>query len=292
MVNKKVELNKLAAIEYHGADGVTQHCLDAIVRLIQFGDQFDKAWLLSGEADQWNCRHHAFILSINYGDLVAIKPGFSSGYGGEGPGGLSKALQLLNRHKVEIEEHEIKPEVMERLIYGALLSSDIEAIQTSRPIRPNRFSDYIFFDSDRREIYSEQNLNFLFPPVVPLSIIDTRILDLALSLEEHPDASLFTGYKRLEGLVRGRHIELAGLSAAKLFSKAYQGDNALLEWPNVEKSEAEGRASLFIGVFKSYRNKRAHHEEDTDLKSAVREFLLLNELFLLESTTRVRPEDS
>lgn len=292
MVNKKVELNKLAAIEYHGADGVTQHCLDAIVRLIQFGDRIERAWLLSGEADQWNCRHHAFILSINYGDLVAIKPGFSSGYGGEGPGGLSKALQLLNRHKVEIEEHEIKPEVMERLIYGALLSSDIEAIQTSRPIRPNRFSDYIFFDSDRREIYSEQNLNFLFPPVVPLSIIDTRILDLAMRLEEHPDASLFTGYKRLEGLVRGRHIELAGLSAAKLFSKAYQGDNALLEWPNVEKSEAEGRASLFIGVFKSYRNKRAHHEQDTDLKSAVREFLLLNELFLLESTTRVRSEDS
>lgn len=292
MVNKKVELSKLAAIEYHGADGVTQHCLDAIVRLIQFGDRIEKAWLLSGESEQWNCRHHAFILSINYGDLVAIKPGFSSGYGGEGPGGLSKALQLLNRHKVEIEEHEIKPEMMERLSYGALLSSDIEAIQTSRPIRPNRFSDYIFFDSDRRKIYSEQNLNFLFPPVVPLSIIDTRILDLALSLEEHPDASLLTGYKRLEGLVRGRHIELAGLSAAKLFSKAYQGDNALLEWPNVEKPEAEGRASLFIGVFKSYRNKRVHHEEDTDLKSAIREFLLLNELFLLESTTRLRPEDS
>lgn len=96
----------------------------------------------------------------------------------------------------------------------------------------------------------------------------------------------------VEGLVRGRHIELAGLSAAKLFSKAYQGENALLEWPDVEKSEAEGRASLFIGVFKSYRNKRAHHEEDTDLKSAVREFLLLNELFLLESTTKLRPEDS
>lgn len=288
MVNKKVELNKLAAIEYHGADGVTQYCLDAIVRLIQFGDRIEKAWLLSGDADQWHCRHHAFILSINYGDLVAIKPGFSSGYGGEGPGGLSQALQLLVRHNVEIEEHEIQPEVMERLAYGALLNSDIEAIRTSRPIRPNRYFDYILFDSDRRKIYSEQNLNFLFPPVVPLSIIDTRILDLALSLEEHPDASLFTGYKRLEGLVRRRHIELAGLSAAKLFSKAYQGENALLEWLNVEKSEAEGRASLFIGVFKSYRNKRAHHEQEYNLCSAVREFLLLNELYLLENQSSVK----
>lgn len=92
--------------------------------------------------------------------------------------------------------------------------------------------------------------------------------------------------------MRDKHPDLMGLSAARLFSTAYQGENALLEWPDVEKSEAEGRASLFIGVFKSYRNKRAHHEQDTDLKCAVREFLLLNELFLLESTTKLRPEDS
>lgn len=88
--------------------------------------------------------------------------------------------------------------------------------------------------------------------------------------------------------MRDKHPNLKGLSAAKLFSTAYQGENALLEWPDVEKSEAEGRASLFIGIFKSYRNKRAHHEDNTDLKSAVREFLLLNELFLLESTARLR----
>lgn len=285
---KKVELNKLAAIEYHGADGVTQHCLDAIVRLIQFGDRIEKAWLLSGGSEQWNCRHHAFILSINYGDLVAIKPGFSSGYGGEGPGGLSKALQLLNRQKVEIEEHEIKPEVMERLTYGALLSSDIEAIQTSRPIRPNRFSDYILFDSDRRKIYSEQNLNFLFPPIVPFSIIDTRILDLALSLEECPDASLFSAYRRLEGLVRNKSDELNGMSGAKLFAKAFQSDSSVLRWSDADKSESEGRAALFIGAYKAYRNTRAHHEQNTAPESAVREFLLLNELFLLESEAKNR----
>ncbi|MEX1201420.1 MAG: TIGR02391 family protein [Methylophaga sp.] len=286
---KKVELNKLAAIEYHGADGVTQHCLDAIVRLIQFGDRIEKAWLLSGEADQWNCRHHAFILSINYGDLVAIKSGFASGYGGEGPGGLSKALQLLIRHKAEIEEHEIKPAVMERLTYGALLSSDIDFIKSSRPIRPNRFRDYIFHNDERTtEVFRDRDLNYLFPPVVPLATLDARIMDLALNLEEHPDASLLSGYRRLEGLVRNKHPELAGLSAAKLFSKAYQSDNALLEWADVEKSEADGRASLFIGVFKSYRNKRAHHEQKNDLKNAVREFILLNELFLLESTSIVR----
>jgi len=292
-VIKKVELNKLAAIEYHGADGVTQHCLDAIVRLIQFGDRIEKAWLLSGEADQLNCRHHAFILSINYGDLVAIKPGFSSGYGGEGPGGLSKALQLLMRHKAEIEEHEIKTEVMERLVYGALISSDIDSIKSSRPIRPHRFHDYIFHNVERAtKVYRDKDLNCLFPPVVPLAILDTRILDLALNLEEHPDASLLSGYRRLEGLVRDKHPELAEFSAAKLFSKAYQGENALLEWPEVDKSEAEGRASLFIGVFKSYRNKRAHHEQENNLKNAVREFLMLNELFLLESGTRVRSENA
>jgi len=284
VLKPKIEISKLADVEYHGSNGITQHCLDAIARLIQFGDRIEKSWLLSGPADQWNCRTHGLILTINNGQLVVIGSGFSSGYGGEGCKGLSKALQLLMRHKAEVVELEIKADVMNRLEHQCLLQSDIESIESSKPVRPNRYYDYILFDSERgKDFFGDKDLNNLFPPVIPLAIIDTRILDLALGFEEQPDLSLLSGYRRLEGLVREKHEKLKGLSAAKLFAKAYQGENAILEWPDIDKSETEGRASLFIGVFKTYRNKRSHHEQSDDMGIALREFLLLNELFLLES---------
>lgn len=293
MLTPKVQINKLAELEYHGSSGITQHCLDAIVMLLQFGERIEKARLLSGEVDQTNCRDHAFLLTLVDGRDVVINTGFRSGYGGEGPKGLSKALQLFLRHNVDIEEYEVNSALMRRLEKCCLLNSDIEAILAARSVSGGRYYDYIWYNSEKGNYtFDERAISALYHPLVPLAIVDNRILDLALRLEQDPDASLLTGYKRLEGLVREKHPDLRGLSAARLFSTAYQGENALLEWPDVDKSEAGGRASLFIGVFKSYRNKRAHHEEDTDLKSAVREFLLLNELFLLESTTRVRSEDS
>jgi len=292
VLKPKIEINKLADVEYHGSNGITQHCLDAIARLIHFGDRIEQVWLISAPADQWNCRTHAFILTINNGQLVVIGTGFSSGYGGEGCRGLSKALQLLIRHKAEVVEFEIKSDVMNRLEHRCLLSSDIESIESSNYVRPNRHYDYIFFDTKlSEEVYGDRELNLLFPPVIPLAIIDTRILDLALSFEEQPDLSLLSGYRRLEGLVREKHDELKGLSAAKLFSKAYQGENAILEWLDIDRSEAEGRAALFIGVFKSYRNKRSHHEQSDDMAIVLREFLLLNELFLLESKARLKSDD-
>mgnify|MGYP000444473717 CR=1 FL=1 len=293
MLKSKIEINKLAGVEYHGSNGITQHCLDAITRLVQFGDRIESAWLLSSPAEEGGCRTHGFILKINNGQLVVIGTGFSSGYGGEGCKGLSKALQLLIRHKAEVVEFEIKSDVMNRLEHRCLLSSDIESIESSNYVRPNRYYDYIFFDTKlSKEVYGDRELNFLFPPVIPFAIIDTRILDLALSFEEQPDLSLLSGYRRLEGLVRDKHDELKGLSAAKLFSKAYLGENAILEWPGIDKSEAEGRASLFIGVFKSYRNKRSHHEQSDDIATALREFLLLNELFLLESQAKLKSDGS
>lgn len=289
MFKNNIDINKLACIEYHGSAGITQHCLDAMTRLIQFGERLEKAWLISSQPDQYNCRTHAFILTLFCERQVVINSGFSSGYGGEGPKGLSKALQLLLRHKVDIEEYQVKPSMMERLEHNCLLKTDIQSTGSSRPVRPNRYYDYIFFDTERsRNVFGEKDLNFLFPPVIPYAIIDTRILDLALTLEENPDASLLTGYRRLEGIFREKHADLKGLSGAKLFSRAFQGENSLLHWPKTDKSEVEGRASLFIGVFKGYRNKRAHHEQDYELSAAVREFVLLNELYVLESTAVIR----
>lgn len=88
-----IELDKLAQIEYHGLAGITGECIKAIVRLIHFGDTIEKAMLISytgGDAGQ-----HCFLLTVNGEDLIAIKSGFSSGYHGEGPRGLSTAIQLL-----------------------------------------------------------------------------------------------------------------------------------------------------------------------------------------------------
>ena len=209
MLKQKIEISKLADLEYHGSNGITQHCLDAITRLIQFDDRIEKAWLLSSPEEEYGCRDHAFILTINYGQLVVIGTGFRSGYGGEGCSGLSKALQLLIRHKAEIIEIDVKLDVMNRLEHRCLLSSDIQLIESINPVRPNRYYDYIFFDAEKKEkVFGEKEISLLFPPAIPFAIIDTRILDLALSLEEHPDASLLSGYRRLEGLVRDKHTEL------------------------------------------------------------------------------------
>jgi len=292
VLKQKIEISKLADVEYHGSNGTTQDCLDAIARLIQFGDRIEKARLLSSPKEEGGCRDHAFILTINNDQLVVIGTGFRSGYGGEGPKGLSKALQLLIRHKAEVVEFEIKPDVLKRLEHRCLLSSDIQSIESSNGVGPNRYYDYIFYDIKlAKKLFGDKELNLLFSPVIPFAIIDTRLLDLALSFEEQPDTSLLSGYRRLEGLVRDKHGELKGLSAAKLFSKAYQGEKSILEWPGIDKSESEGRASLFIGAFKSYRNKRSHHEPSDDIASALREFLLLNELFILEAQARLKIDE-
>jgi hypothetical protein len=42
----------------------------------------------------------------------------------------------------------------------------------------------------------------------------------------------------------------------------------------------------------AFRNRRAHRETDTNLRSAVREFLLINELFLLEAESVQRSDDN
>jgi len=83
-MNKTLDKKKLAAIQYVGTGGITSHCVDAISRLVHFGDKINTAQLLSHIGPHSGA--HCFLLDINYGDKVAIKSGFSSGYGGEGAG--------------------------------------------------------------------------------------------------------------------------------------------------------------------------------------------------------------
>jgi hypothetical protein len=72
-----------AMIEYAGVPGASKECQDAVIRLIQFGDRITRARILTYE------REHCLLLTVNVGDLVAVKSGFASGYGGEGPRSFS-----------------------------------------------------------------------------------------------------------------------------------------------------------------------------------------------------------
>lgn len=262
----------LAGIQYAGEPGVSKECQDAVMRLLQFGDRITQARILTCSGG------HCFLLTVNAGDLVAVKSGFGSGYRGEGAHAFSYVLELLDAYNVQIEEYKVDPDVITRLDSSALTVSDIDRLNTIRPVRPARWHDYIFREywelKDRGMLWKE------FHPVIPLAIIDGRITDLAISFWDGPDDKLLIGYRRLEDIVRNRTgIEEHG---AKLFSQAFIVENSKLGWKNVRGGERSGRGSLFTGAYSAYRNPRAHRELDDDNHKQIVEFLLLNQLYLLE----------
>lgn len=268
---------QFSQIQFHGQPGITRPCVDAIVRLIHFGDKIIKAALLTHDHE------HCFLLTINEGDRVAIKSGFSSGYLGEGPSGLATALQILERHGAEIDEYFVSESIIDAIDQSGLHRRQLEEIDALRPRRPSRWFDYIYsIEGPRAMENNNHRLNEEFPATLPFAVLDARIVDLALAFSDNSDGSLVTAYRRLEDIVR----EKAGLeseSSTRLFSRAFQGDVPLLSWEGIDSSEQKARASLFDAVYRAYRNPRAHRERSGDLAQAVREFLLLNELFLLES---------
>ena len=263
----------LVGIEYSGLPGISKDCKDAVMRLLQFGDRISHVRILS-------CSNtHCLLLTINVGDLIAVKSGFGSGYRGEGANTFSYVLQLLDAHDVQIEEYEVDQDVIERLDISSLNQSDIDKLDATRPVRPTRWHDYIFEMHWKRkksgELWSE------FHPVIPFGIIDGRIIDLAISFWEGPDDKLLTAYRRLEDIVRKRTgIDEHG---SKLFSQAFVVDTAKLSWKELNRSEQNGRGQLFTAAYMAYRNPRAHRELEDSLNNQLGEFLLLNHLYLLES---------
>jgi hypothetical protein len=129
--------NHLAGIEYHGIPGASRDCEDAVKRRLQFGDHIKHARIVT-------CSNsHSLLLADEVGDVVAVKSGFASGYGGEGPRRFSYVLQLLLSHGADIDECEIDCGVLERLDKSALTKKDFARIKAARPIRPSRWSGYI-----------------------------------------------------------------------------------------------------------------------------------------------------
>jgi hypothetical protein len=260
----------LAGIEYHGIPGATQDCLEAVMRLIQFGDEITNVQILSSPGTP--VTDHCLILTVNVGDLIAIKSGFASGYAGEGSTGFSYVLALLKARGAEIKEYEVRSEVIERCDMAALTQADLDTITAARPIRPSRWHDYVF--EKHWDVDISDRLWRKFPPVVPFAIIDGRITDLALSFWANPNDNLLTGYRRLEDILRERTETTE--HGTRLLSHAFGGQGSKLTWTDAEASEHAGRAQLFVGAFMAFRNRRAHREVGHDSYKELAEFLLLN----------------
>ncbi len=267
-----INLDHLAGIQYSGVAGSSKDCQDAVIRLLQFGYSISHTRILTNE------NTHCLLVELDFGDLIAIKSGFASGFSGEGPSAFSYVLRLLGIHCGEITEHEVNEGIIDRLDKSALTISDIDSIIESKPIRPSRWYEYIKKEYDPRSRLTD--LWRYFPHVIPFAVIDDRIADLALNFWDDPDKQLLTGYRRIEEIVRER----TGLDehGNKLFAKAFLGEEALLTWGNVDQSQIKGRANLFTSVFMAYRNPRAHREFRISPFEYLNEFLLLNHLFVLE----------
>ncbi|AUC05798.1 MULTISPECIES: TIGR02391 family protein [Acinetobacter] len=259
-------------IDYLGEAGITETCLYSLCNLIQTNADLSYALLLT------NDQSHGFILKDQSDSYYIIRSGFTSGYPGEGPKGLAKALTILNKHKIETEEVTIPAKLMNKVNNSSLCDNDIDFIFREKVIRPIRLHDYIY--PFQNEVASS-HLKRYYPLELPYSIIDDRIFDLALLFKQDPDSALSKAYKRLEDIIRLRTS--LNEHSTKLFAQVFQGDNALLTWDVPDSAEIKGRVNLFTGTYMAFRNARAHREKDENLLHQYREFLLINELYLLEA---------
>lgn len=260
-------------IDYLGEAGITETCLYSLCDLIQIHSDLNTALLLT------NDQSHAFLLKDLTENYYIIRSGFTSGYPGEGPNGLAKALTILRKHQIETEEVVIPAKLLNKLNKSSLTDQDIDFIFQQKIVRPIRLHDYVYpFEG---EVKQTSNLKRYYPLELPYSIIDDRIFNLALLFKQDPDSALSKAYKRLEDIIRLRTN--LNEHSTKLFTQAFQGENAILTWDVPDSAEIKGRVNLFTGTYMAFRNARAHREKDENLIHQYREFLLINELFLLES---------
>lgn len=279
-----------AAIEYMGHAGSTAECKEAVVRLLQAREEITRVRILT-------CDHqHCLLLTIGEYDLVAIKSGFASGYTGAGAHGFSFVLQLLeaylpsdrktnNGAELIINEYEVGKEIIERIDNSALTRKDVEAVNSIRSVRPLRWYGYIL--ESHRKAKEDGTLFQKIRPILPLGIVDPRILDLALSFWDDPNSRILKAFSRLEELIRKRTaIKEVG---AKLFQEAFDIERGKLGWKNLERSEQVGRIQLFAGAYMVHRNPRAHKDIEKEAEeNQVSEFLLVNHLFRLEKEAKSR----
>jgi hypothetical protein len=228
---------------------------------------------------------HGLCLATDEPEPIFIRCGFTSGYAGEGPRGLAVALQLLRTFNVETEKIEVRSSLLDRLDNAAMRYEDWGEIQSGRIVRPIRIYDYMH-DGARSCAAAERSLLKLLFVRVPWSILDPRLIDLAMVMGSDPDRAVFEAFRRLESIVKDRCEMPPEVHGVQVFKKAFRGQGAMLSWPGIASSEVEGRAQLFEAAFMAYRNPRAHREVDGGSDRAFSEFCVVNELFALEAAAK------
>jgi hypothetical protein len=235
----------------------------------------ERALLLSAKG------RHGFCIECNDPERIFVRCGFASGYPGEGPAGLSIALHLFGRFRVDVEEVVVSPQLLHRLDENRLTNADVRFILQAPFVRPTRIWDYQYEGLQGRGPAGTA-LREQFAPCAPWSVVDERIVDLALVLERDPDKAVFEAFRRLESIVARRAGLPIGTAGKEVFRRAFRGSGACLMWNGLPAGEVEGRAQLFEAAFMAIRNPLAHREEQRHAHRAYREFYLVNELFLLE----------
>ena len=191
-------------------------------------------------------------------------------------------MNLISQFTENISEYLVPVHIFEHLSDSCLTIQDIELINSLEKIRPARWCDFVPWKvQDRPPIFSE------FPLTIPMALIDNRLIDIALTFANSPDNAILNAYRKIESIVRER-TSLIFESSTKLFSKSFLGDDSLLHWDGLDSGENKGRASLFTSTFMAYRNNRAHQEPKIKLNDDIREFLLINQLFILEEEAVLR----
>lgn len=276
--------NASAGLMYFGSSDVTQECVDAVSILIQTVG-VKSALVLTHKSDTGTS--HGLLLNLCSDRQLVIPPGFTSGYRGTGPRGLSYTLSLLESFKVTSQEVEISEEIFERLRCKNLLLSDLLEIE-KLPRRGDRiFGSYVFQD-DAKDI-SDGGLWRELDPILPLALVAAELKDLAIDFYSDPDRSIFNGYRRLEDSVR--RITGSKEISYKLMAVVFNGEKSLLTWEGIEPGEHNGRAQLFTGAYMAFRNSRAHREPKLAAIRDTQEFLLLSLLFALLGGTIPRQLD-
>lgn len=262
-----------------GRPGISASCLDAVLRLVQYEGRVEHAKLLTADGS------HCLLLVLEGEEYVGVKSGFSSGYSGEGPRTLANVLRVLHACGAEIEEYKVSKTLLERIDASALSDSNLDFINSCDAVRPRRWQDYVY--DAGYQLYTDHSVWKLFRLAMPWAILDARLCDLALEFFDDPDRSILNAFRRLEDILRKRINSDA--SGTRLFSAAFNGEDSLLTWTDIELGEQKGRGQLFTGAYMAYRNPRAHKESLQVGRAALAEFLLINQLYLLEQEAIARP---
>ncbi|HST43692.1 MAG TPA: TIGR02391 family protein [Luteimonas sp.] len=261
--------------QYHGSHFSTQSCLEALARLVESSLVIQRVLLLTHEG------RHGLLVEVDEPEPIFIRCGFTSGYVGEGPGGLALALHLLRFFKIPVEEVRVTSALLQRLDEAALTHADLHHVERCSVVRPIRIYDYMHDGLRERASAGTVPLRLLASKI-PWSLLDPRLGDLALMMRSDSDRAVFEAFRRLEWTVKERCVMGSDVNGVQVFKKAFRGHGAILQWPGLSSSEVEGRAQLFEAAFMSYRNPRAHREVGGDSSRAYSEFSIINELYFLE----------